>query len=712
LVLLHAAAAMTQRLSAQVVAPETRTNVPLRIVSVHAPAERPGPLRVVARDEHGLLLRLNDWKSPAEALPRGRLICADLRLRPPQGSVNFHGFDYGRWLYAEGVAATGTLRAVRSCADAADATHARTAQPATRLITPGAGEQMAYPSASSSPWEGIADSPGRSLLQALLVADREGFTPEIWDTLARTGTSHLFAISGLHVGLIATAAVLLGRLVWLLIPAVQLRWSRTRFALVIAVMAVLGYMVLAHAQVSAQRAGICALLVLTLWLSGRRVDPLAGWSWALLVVLLVNPFVVLGPALCLSFVAALILLSIVPRIRVRPVWQQLLIIQLGLSIVMLPWVLFWFGQASVAGLALNLLLVPAMAVFLPLGLLVLLLAWLGEVSGLQLAIAVLDRLYQVLEQIAAQPLSAWVVPVRFPFLALLSGVLSVVACSRTRWRAQAMLGGVAAVALALAVRPVAAPDHGAARLWVLDVGQGQAIVMQTARHWVVVDAGPRAPQGRFDAGAMIVHPHLQFHGARRIDLLVVSHGDLDHDGGTAAVLARYPVRKRWGHGGASCESSRIWKADGVTVRSIPLGASPAWSGNERSCVVEVRVRGQRVLLTGDIESRAEAAFVARGGATAGPYALVSVPHHGSNSSSSAAFIRHVDAGLAVVSAGRHNRWDFPRPEVQQRWSAAGVELRGTHAGGAIRIDLPAMTISRPAPRPWWRPDSAHTAPWP
>lgn len=694
----QAAADAGQRLRAPLLVESARIEV------LRAAPPRAGRQVLLARQPgEARRLRLSVYgAAPAAA---GDCLRGRLRLRPPQGSRNFDGFDYGRWLAGQGIGASGSLSRVQRC--------------------PGQVAGPAIPGGAVLP-----DTPGAALLRALLYADRSGFDAAIWDTLARSGSSHLFAISGLHVGLLAGLAGLLGGGLWRALPPLQSCCRRRSLALLAAALAVLGLLLLAWGQVSARRAGLTALAVIAVLAGGRRLRPLSLWALALLVVIGLQPRALLGPALWLSFGACLLLLALLPRVSGRPRWQQLLAVQALLGLGLAPLVLHFFGQWSLLGLGLNLLLVPALALFLPLALAAGLLAELGLHAPLRALAFLLNQGYAGLEALAGWPAAAWSLPapslplavalVALPALALGAAGSRNAAASppraqaraargERRWSARswpvwrrhgpALLLSLWLLGLAgLPLRAPAAPPAGTARLWALDVGQGQSLLLQTRQHWVVIDAGPRS-RGGFDAGAMIVAPQLRALGARRIDLLVSSHADLDHAGGRAALRARLPVAAHWGAGGQDCEQGLRWQADGVRLRSLALGAQPHWSENDRSCVLLLEVAGRRLLLPGDIEARAEAALLPQLRALGGVDALL-VPHHGSATSSTAALVAATRPRLAIVSAGAHNRWGFPRPEVRARWAQAGAAVLVTGEGGAVRLELPALAWTRPPQRPW------------
>lgn len=673
LVLVHGGWSMQARLDARISTPTVIDGRHLNVVSLRpARGLQPARLRVQDLNDKREYL-LSAWDAPW--LPtKGECITGHVRLRPPLGSHNFYGFDYARWLFAQGIAGTGSIRALQPCA--------------------GARPSQSVPPARM---DDLSQGAGRALLKALLLADRSEFTPAIWNTLARTGTSHLFAISGLHVSLIAAMAGGLGYLAWMSVAGLQQRMPRKRLVVLASIGGVLGYMLVAAGQVSAQRAGFSALLVLGLLLSGRRIEPLRVWAWALLIVLLWNPFAVLGAAWGLSFAASLLLLFLLPRLRGRGAFISLVVIQLALGLGMAPLVAAYFGQWSTAGLALNLILVPALAVTLPLCLLAFAVAGLWP-EPLQWMSGLLGQTFSVLEQVSGWPWS--VLPAgNVSFIGALAAFATFIALVRSKTRLTAALWACSSLLAAIAaLQSPAAPAWGTARFSMLDVGQGQAIVIQTRSHWLVVDAGPHSPRGSFDAGAMVVAPHLRARGAKIVDVLVLTHGDNDHAGGGEAIAQEFPVMQRWGFQGSPCESGLRWVGDGVVLRSLPLGAQKEWSDNDRSCVIELVVGDSKMLLTADIEARAEMGFLNEGGG--GSYDAVSVPHHGSKSSSTSEFVARVQPQLALVSAGRFNRWNFPSAIVSQRWETAGAVLLNTAVGGAIDVELPSMRVTRPPSRPW------------
>jgi competence protein ComEC len=258
----------------------------------------------------------------------------------------------------------------------------------------------------------------------------------------------------------------------------------------------------------------------------------------------------------------------------------------------------------------------------------------------------------------------------------------------------------------MALPAVDLPLHGTVRAVVLDVGHGLAVLVETRTHRLLFDAGPTARSG-FDSGEEIVLPALAARGRRGLDTLVVSHADNDHAGGAAAVVAAFPsvdvlkgpdvVRLE----GRTCTQGHGWEWDGVRFGIVHPREGFAARGNDSSCVLKVEAGTSALLVTGDIEQRAENALL--GNELSAD--VVVVPHHGSATSSSPPFVEAVGARLAIVSAGYANRWGFPRPEVRERWERSGAALVVTGDAGAVSVELGprgvAIAAEREARHRYW-----------
>lgn len=614
-------------------------------------------------------LRLN-WYYANQTPAAGEDWQLTVRLKPPRGFVNPGNFDYEAWLFRQGIGATGYVR------DAPPARRLAPASPSVLRLRAAIVQQIRT---------ALGARPAMPLVAGLAVGYDAQISDTQWQVLRQTGISHLMAISGLHVSMLAALVFILVRALWRRLPGLCKRVPAVCAATVIGWLTALAYALLAGWSIPTQRTLLMLAVVAgaVLW---RR--PLRTWQGLALAggaVLIVDPLAVLDAGFWLSFGAVAVIVFALGQ-RLEPVarpgpWQRLQTfgrLQLAVTLGLAPLLLALFGAVPVAGLVANLIAIPLF------NLLVVPLVLLGVVLpqggwAWQIAAWLLETLWPALEWLAAQapPLqgsgTAWGLG-----LALV-GLLFWLAPRGIpgRW-----LGVAWCLPLLLAVP--AAPPPGSFRLAVLDVGQGLAVVVETAGHTLLYDTGPRFGSGASTA-ELVLMPYLATRH-RRPDLLVISHSDLDHAGGVPALRRHWPglpqVSGTPGSGTPACAAGQGWQWDGVQFEFLHPAVAPILrSDNNHSCVLRIRAGGQSVLLTGDIEARAEAALLRH---TPDLHARVLVvPHHGSAGASSAAFVQAVQPDYAVVSAGYHNRWDFPRPPVVARYRASGARLLNTARDGAL-----------------------------
>lgn len=664
-----------------------RTVVTLRVVD----AATETPLRRV---------RLS-WYDPAPILIAGQSLAIEARLRSPRGLVNPGGFDYERWLFLERIDATGYVRSGANEPTAPSGFAARWLRFRAQLVER-LGEAIVPPDAAA-------------LIQALALGERGGFGDRHWAVLQRTGTSHLVAVSGLHVGLIAALSFLVALRLALRSPIFIARRSHSIAACISLVPAAI-YAALAGFTLPTRRALVMLVVIQLLVVARRRWPVGSGLGIALILIVLLDPLATLTASFWLSFGAVALLLAATrtverPMARQRSRWLQqccqFIRLQWALTIGLAPLVIWFFGQFSIVSLLVNLIAIPVFSiVVVPLALLTALVVALGidGVGVAGLAGTVAEIVWASLEfagggrfaalELPRPPLAVWL-------LALAAIVLSVPR-HRLPGRRLALLA-----LLPLAVEHGKSPQPGFARATILDVGHGLAVAVETANHRLLYDAGPTYRSG-FDAGQEIVVPALKAIGSLPVELLIVSHGDSDHAGGAAAVVAAYPgTAALVGSGvdqigGDPCIAGQSWQWDRVRFSVLHPPPDSTLAGNDGSCVVSIVTQSGTLLLTGDIEARGEAALSGNEQLSAD---VVVVPHHGSLTSSSEALVASVQPAFAIVSAGYNNRWNFPRPEVQRRWLAVGAELLVTGNTGAIDVhfdtDGITVSLSRNSRRRYW-----------
>ena len=662
--------------------------------------------------------------APLHAGQRWRL---PVRLRQPHGAMNPDGFDAELWLFDQGLRATGSVRGAGVLLDTGWAPIENARQSVRdRLLLAGG--------------QGAVDAGAAGALSALAVGDQAAISGPGWEVFRNTGVAHLMSISGLHITMLAwLGGAAIGALwrrceraaLWLATP-VAARWGGVGVAWL--------YALLAGWGVPAQRT--VAMLAATAWLRG------AGLQWpaslvalaAMLPVTLLDPWALLQPGFWLSF-AAVGLLMVSEPARAAPVApahdptppgalsptvapgalarrlatalrggvRAQVVASLGLA----PLTLVAFQQVSLVGLLSNLVAEPWVTlVVTPLTL-------LGVVAppAWQLAAGALAPLLWLLGWLARWPWASVHVAAA-PAWALLAGLAGgVLAMLPLPWRLR--LAGVPML-LPLLWPFVARPAAGRFELVAADVGQGTAVLVRTRTHLLLFDTGPRLGDAN-DAGLRMLLPLLQARGEPRVDVLVLSHADADHVGGAQSLIDRMPVlalRSSLAPGNplranalphTACEAGQGWAWDGVRFAILHPFASdyrPGAKTNALSCVLHVvGADGRSALLTGDVEAPGEARLVARARADPGASLrsdVLVVPHHGSRTSSTDAFLDAVRPGVAVIQVGYRSRYGHPAPAVVARYAAHGIALvRTDHCGAWLWADGQAR-CTRTLRRRYWQ----------
>ena len=556
--------------------------------------------------------------------------------------------------------------------------------------------------------------PVDALVVALLLGDRRGLDAELVDAFATTGTLHLLAVSGLHVGFLA------GLLAFGL-GAVRGRPRLRAWAIVVPLV---GYAALVGARPSVVRATAMVGLILWARAGERRISAWQAWGAAAVGILAWRPLDLFSLGYTLSFgsVAGLIAfggpvgrwIAGLPGAEATSPPARLLVSGLAATTAATAGTLAVqaaaFGSTAPAGFALNPVAVPMVGLGVPL-------AWItmiADATGLEsvggplasASEALLGGL-ATLVLVAASNFGVWVPgPAGWSVVAA-TGLAAAGLLARRRPGYAALVGSLS-VGVAIAARPPEPP--GWSVTW-LDVGQGDAVVSSfpDGTTWLV-DAGPSDPYG--DAGQRVVVPDLRRTGVREIDRLAITHPDLDHVGGARSVVRGVRVRRLATTGPVS--DARAWltlltargggKGPGVErfvagdrlqvggVSVDVLHPDPAWlprdpyaasiPENEGSLVLLMSWRGCRLLLTGDLGRPGEAHLVQSLGDSLRAD-LLHVGHHGSRHSSTAAFLARVRPARAVVSAGRRNRFGHPHPDVVARLKERGAEIHRTDRDGSV-----------------------------
>jgi competence protein ComEC len=624
---------------------------------------------VSRRAELPARLRLAWYDGPV--MRAGEMWRLAVRLKRPHGLVNPQAFDYEAWLLAQRIGATGTVKTGErlSPADGAGAWRDQLRQ--QLLATPAHGREGA--------------------LAALVLGDGSGLSSADWRVLQSTGTVHLMVISGQHIGLLAT--LLYGLVAGLARLGCWPRtWPWLPCACGLAFSGALSYGFLAGFEVPVQRACVMVGLVLLWRLRFRHLGVWLPLLLALLAVLLREPLASLQPGFWLSF-GAVMLLSLIfsGRLGVWFWWVTLWRAQWAMAVGLLPLLLALGLPVSGSGPLANLVAVPLVGLLVVplalLGTLLLPLPWVGA-ALLGGAGWLLDLLFELLAQLALW-LPAWL-PSALPFWAWLLvalGALVLVLPAALPVRSLGVL-----MLLPLQFTAQQRPEYARAEVWMLDIGQGLAVLVRTHKHDLLYDAGPRF--GEFDTGERVVLPSLRALDVRKLDLLLLSHADNDHAGGAAAIKRGLPVSRvlsgepdKLAHSLKADGCNREhWQWDGVQFDTWQW--ADATDGNQASCVLLIEANGERLWLTGDIDSRAEQALLNSGLAMPAQWLLA--PHHGSRTSSSAALLAQVKPAAVLISRGAHNAFGHPHAEVVARYQAIAAQPYDTAVHGAVRIRLGAF----------------------
>lgn len=671
-----------------------------------------------------------------------------LVLRRPHAPLNPDLPDGEARLFARGLRATGTVRG----------------QPRLLADQPWASAGVAIERARHRVREGMRRALGghryAPVLIALAIGDQAGVARDDWRLFNRSGITHLVSISGMHVTSIAGLAA------WLLAAAWRrARWRGTglaervpaRIAGGAAAMVVgLAYCLLAGWGVPSRRTFFMLLVVLAAGWSRLRISAGRVLAFAAAAVVMLDPWAPMAAGFWLSFGAVAILLRVAQAPRDaeagwRQRWAAALAqatrLQLTVTLGLTPLLAFLVHQVSLGSPLANAVAIPAVTFLVtPLALLCAMLSVASATAGLaavagQAGAWVFDLAMTVVAWVGNADWASFTVAAA-PWPWLLWALAGMVwALQAPGWPAR-RLGWLCMLPL-LCWRPER-PEPGDWRMSAMDIGQGSAILVETATQALLFDAGPRHFGGG-DAGERVIAPQLQARGIGKLDVLVLSHADLDHVGGTRSVLAAVPVARSYASfdvaawlrrdarlwpgqhgaamtqaapraspaaaaqpngasGGASdaaparmlrCERGDSWRVDGVTFTFLHPAPGAVVRGGDRnanSCVLRVEGRAHSLLLTGDIGVAQERELAALG---LPPTDIVLAPHHGSAWSSGRELVAASRAGHAIAQCGYLNRFGHPAPAVERRWLRAGAAFWRSDRDGAV------MARSRPGGLDVW-----------
>lgn len=623
------------------------------------------------------LWRLSTYDKHVQLQP-GQTWRWQVRVKRPRGFANPGSFDYARYLFTRGISATGYIKTQRAQLVGQRWQDAPLASLRYAILH---FFWRYYPQQST--WIG-----------SLVFGDRQQITPQQQTLLRHTGTSHLMAISGLHIGMVATLIFQLSKWLITCFPRWCLRWPAPFWAAWVSLLFSLIYGSLTGLSVATQRALIMVVLMLFGTLSRQSISLGRRWCLAAAAVIAWDVTAALNVGFWLSFYAVGLFVLNQRLRRLRSTWWlDLWRTHLLMCIGLVPLASYFFQTIPLTSLFANLLAIP----------------WMGTVV---MPLMLLSALMSAL----SLSLTHWFLGLGNHAMALLLWYCQVL-LSVLPWiwhHAQDSLTGVmlSVIATVLLLLPRCAPlrylsvfysipfwwpststlANGDFSLTQLDVGQGNATVIQTRHHTLVYDAGPRFSP-TFDTGAMVVVPYLRAQHVAQVDTLIVSHGDNDHRGGVASLLRAYKPthifssdQKHLLHWhGERCQAGQHWRWDGVEFTILHPDSKAVFHGtNNYSCVLKVNNRTSAALLPGDIERGAEQRLLQRQGKALQATVLVA-PHHGSRTSSSEEFLHAVRPQWVLIGNGYRNKFHFPHPVVLRRFCDLGANVATTAKCGAIRV---------------------------
>ena len=646
-----------------------------------------------------------------------------VRLRRPHGLANPHGFDYEVWLLEQGLGATGSVVNMQST----DLNGNREISPfvlsINNLIEITRGYLRARILAA------LPQGEYAPIIVALVIGEQHAIAAQDWAVFARTGVSHLIAISGMHVSIVAGFFAQLMYYFWrhsfftnfqlpLIIPA-------QKIATLSGIALALVYVALAGFGVPAQR----SLIMLSVVAAAVWFDRVSSASYvlcfALAAVLLVDPWAVLWPGFWLSFAAVGFIFfahtgaveshsqncdTYVEAVsstrfqlfffKIKQYAHQSTGTQYAVTLGLVPLTVLLFNQVSLISPIANAVAIPLVSLLITPGALLgsVLPAPVGDMI-LQLTHTLLVYLVQLLTWLSLQPWAVWQAPRpdNWMFVIAMLGTCWCLAPKAWPLRWAGLLTW-----LPLGLHVSAYPPAGQFTVTALDIGQGMALLIETEHHRLLYDTGPTYSQTS-DAGSRVIYPYLAMRGIYKLDGLLISHNDNDHSGGALSLMQR--MKMGWVMSSLAqetkivqtaqlqsqhlrCLAGQSWQWDGVRFDilhpSESIYASSKWKPNAKSCTLKITQGAHSILLAGDIEATQEDELIGRIPDQL-PSSVLLAPHHGSGTSSTLKFLHLVDPKIAIFQYGYHNRYHHPKPSVWQRYADLGITRLSNDVAGAVTL---------------------------
>ncbi|GAW96982.1 MULTISPECIES: DNA internalization-related competence protein ComEC/Rec2 [Colwellia] len=743
------------------------------------------------------IIRLS-WQNATIAVAQGQRLMLNVKLKPAHGLANIGTFNYLSWLKANNIVATGYVVNPRKSSKHGIKRFNQGSENQLLVADVTIRQQLFQQYQSLTPTHQLTP-----ILLALAFGERSLLNPEHWQVLQATGTSHLIAISGLHIGLLAGSAFFLVMLFFNYLPLQNSRWQGLNiryFAIAMSILLATIYAYLAGFSLPTQR----ALIMLNLYWFSRLVAIKLSAKRLMLVtvffLLIVSPFSLFTASFWLSFYAVAIIFVSLWRFKSwltkgSPLWRffkGLFVIQLALTVMLMPISALFFQQVSLVSLLANIIAVPWMSfVSIPSALISVMLMPLSEQLSLwfmMISLQSLTWLWSYLEWLSKQPYA--LIPLSFfqqmsiLLLAILGFFMLYLSCfywsrrvkqgiaillvsvlvlvlfsvlSLAMLRSHPVSQALLQVPLLLAEQSgqdngmilAVTPNFTPWQVVFFDVGQGLAVLIQRNKRAILYDTGAAYPSG-FTLSEAVILPYLQYSAIKTLDKVILSHSDNDHAGGLKNLLENISIDEVISNDASIIKATMaITTANNpatinltstkATLSNTPLipcqpSQSFTWQGlafdilwpltpissadgaskvgkknigrqkNDDSCVILITdSTGNKLLLTGDISAKVERQLLKLYPQLS--VDILQVPHHGSKTSSSQAFLRQLSPQIALVSAGYLNRWHMPVASVSQRYLDGNIVLLNSADLGQIIVTIDEGGISKQSYvddlRPFW-----------
>lgn len=618
------------------------------------------------------------WYFPKQVIKAGQFWTFTVKLKKPHGMFNPGGFDYEKFLFAQKIQATGYVR--NKPQPKLDETKSTSISVA--VLRQNISDKLNFY---------LKDSEHKGIIKALTIADKHDLTQQQWEVFRKTGTVHLLAISGLHIGLISG-------LMYFLVQWLALRLSLSsphQYAASAAVLIALFYSALAGFSLPTQRSLLMLTVAMTTVVWQRKTTPSNTLSLTLFVVLIIDPLSVLSVGFWLSFLAVIsIIYMLAGRVGRIGYWQSVTKVHWITAVGLAPLLLYSFQQVSLISPVANFITVPLISfLVVPLCFVLVIFLFVSPmlVEYCLLFITTLlkwlDQFLVVLADLPYATISSLSPPLyTIPFALLGIFILMAPRGMTARWIGLIFL-------LPTFFVHNAKPAQGEVTITLLDVGQGLSTVVETAQHVLVFDTGVKY-SSQYDMGDAVIVPFLESKGIETIDILVISHGDNDHKGGMKSIIEQTNVIKIMTsmpkvysrESGVRCLVGQEWEWDQVTFEILAPSEDFDGGKNDQSCVLKITSHHGVILLTGDIEKPAERWLVENMAEQLDSDILIS-PHHGSKTSSSLPFLHWVSPQTVLIPAGYKNKFHFPHQEVIERYQSIGASWMNTAEEGAVVVQM-------------------------